>query len=206
MKLYEKIVYRLSLVLAGMQVAVILLSWLITAALPDLSKRSLLSSSGIRWFFGNFVSDLAQPVLVWMVLLTLAVSGIAKSGLWNALSRVAHRQPITTQLRFSLSVTVLVALLEVVAVSLLIFLPHAILLSVTGKLFPSSFSSSFIPIIAFILVTSSLVFGMLSGRIRNVVDLGRCLCSGGQYLMPLLLLYVLAAQLVASIVYVFAVP
>ena len=39
------------------QIAVILLSWLITAANPDWALHSLLSSEGIRWFFGSLITN-----------------------------------------------------------------------------------------------------------------------------------------------------
>ena len=38
----------------------ILGSWLWSAAMPSSSIRPLLSESGIRWFFGTFVANLAK--------------------------------------------------------------------------------------------------------------------------------------------------
>ena len=58
----------LSLALA--EVMLILVSWLLTAAVPEASMRSLLSSEGIRWFFGHFSDNLATPVLVWLLLVS----------------------------------------------------------------------------------------------------------------------------------------
>ena len=55
------------LLLLVAQGLVILGSWLITAILPSLQLRSLLSSEGIRWFFGQFSYNLASPIIVWML-------------------------------------------------------------------------------------------------------------------------------------------
>ena len=48
------------------QIVLVLASWLITAAMPDVFPRSLLSPEGIRWFFGNVGEDAkAARQLVW---------------------------------------------------------------------------------------------------------------------------------------------
>ena len=54
-------------VMAILQVALFLVSWLITAASPETTVRSLLSNEGIRWFFGSVVDNVASPPLVWIV-------------------------------------------------------------------------------------------------------------------------------------------
>jgi aminobenzoyl-glutamate transport protein len=59
-------------ILMMIQVVVILLSWLLTAADPESSIRSLLSSEGIRWFIGKNIKNLSQPLLVWLLLLGIA--------------------------------------------------------------------------------------------------------------------------------------
>ena len=60
----------------------------------------------------------------------------------------------------------------VVIMLLLTVVPHAILLSVTGELFPSAFSSSLIPSLSFVLIVMSLSYGVASGtRSRPGADL-----------------------------------
>lgn len=204
MKKVENIVYGLSLALAIAQVVVIVGSWLVTAAMPDLGQRSLLSSAGIRWFFGMFSVNLASPLLVWMILVTLAGSCLVKSGSLKALHDVLVSKPLTSQQNFSLRSTLVVLLVQLTCMALLTFLPHAILLSVTGSLFPSSFSASLIPTLAFMVGVCSVVYGVMSGNLKSVSEVGRSLCSGGSVLMPLLLLYVIGSQLFASVLYVFS--
>ena len=63
-----KVFSYLVLGLGVAQILLMLTSWLLTAAMPEDYNRSLLSSEGIRWFFGQFQDHLASPVLVWLVL------------------------------------------------------------------------------------------------------------------------------------------
>lgn len=198
-------IYVLSLLLALLQVALVFLSWLLTAAMPDVSMRSLISSGGARWLFGEFVDNLSGPSLVSLVVIFIAWGGLSASGLWQALRSVVYDRSshITSRQRFALRGCGLLFVIEVVVVMLLTLLPHAVLLSVTGELFPGSFSAGLIPTIAFMLVTVSVSYGMLSGRLRGLYDVGQSLCSAGSQLMPLLLLYIFACQLYHSLIYVF---
>ena len=68
----KRIVGQTVLLLAIAQIVLVLVSWLIAAAMPELAVRSLLSSEGIRWFFGHFIRNLATPFLVWILLLCIA--------------------------------------------------------------------------------------------------------------------------------------
>ncbi|MGI6231391.1 MAG: hypothetical protein ACOYJF_00890 [Prevotella sp.] len=203
MKKVIKYIYSCTLLSAICQILLILVSWLMSAAIPELGLRSMLSSAGIRWFFGTFTSNLASPLLVWMILLFIAISGLVRSGLWNVIIRFFRRDSLNTQLRFALVITFVVFLLEIVTMLLLTLTRHAILLSVTGHLFPSSFSESIMPVIAFIIGSCSIVYGLLSGKFRTVYDVGSGLSGSGRILMPVLLFYVVTMQLIASLQFVF---
>ena len=65
------------------QIVLVLASWLITAAMPDVFPRSLLSPEGIRWFFGTFTANLQSPWLVWLLLISIAWGTLRASGLLN---------------------------------------------------------------------------------------------------------------------------
>ena len=73
------------LVLLIAQLALILLSWLLTAAFPELPMRSMLSSEGIRWFFGSFVSNQLSPLLVYFIMTVMAAGACIRSRLYTAL-------------------------------------------------------------------------------------------------------------------------
>ena len=63
-KVFAIVTFSLGIV----QILLILVSWFITATMPMSPVRSLLSSEGIRWFFGQFTYNLASPLLVWLIL------------------------------------------------------------------------------------------------------------------------------------------
>lgn len=202
----EKALCRLALASALMQVALILGSWLWSAAFPDSTVRSLLSPSGIRWFFGSFVGNEASPLLVWMLLLGMAAGSVRSSGVLRGMAHIflPRNHTLTSLQKFAARSSLVLLALEIAVVALLTLTPHALLLSVTGELFPSSFSIAFVPIVAFVSVTVSIVYGLLGNVYHSLVDVVRGLCYDANILVPLLLLYVLANQLYHSVGYVFA--
>ena len=86
------------LVLLVAQLALILLSWLVTAAFPELPMRSVLSSEGIRWFFGSFVSNQLSPLLIYFIMAVMAVGACVRSRLYDALRETLSntRSSLTT--------------------------------------------------------------------------------------------------------------
>ena len=187
------------LVLLVSQLALILLSWLVTAAFPELPMRSILSSEGIRWFFGSFVSNQLSPLLIYFIMAVMAVGACVRSRLYDALRETLSntRSSLTTssnhqhKVHYREKVGLRIALVEfivyVIIMVLLTAIPHAILLSVTGQLFPSSYSSSFIPSLSLIIIIMSLTYGVASGTIDSVAKMHKVLVGGlevGSRLVP----------------------
>ena len=149
----------LMLLLLIAEVVLILLSWILSAMRVD-GVRSMLSGEGVRWFFGNFASMVASPWLAWLLLLLVALGCLQKSGL--------IRQPHTSYRdRMALRLTFVFLVLYVGVCFSLTAVPHAVLLSSTGSLFPSPFSRSIIPILSFGIILVSVSFGLVSGRLKN---------------------------------------
>ena len=203
------------LVLLVAQLALILLSWLVTAAFPELPMRSVLSSEGIRWFFGSFVSNQLSPLLIYFIMAVMAVGACVRSRLYDALRETLSntRSSLTTssnrqhKVHYREKVGLRIALVEfivyVIIMILLTAVPHAILLSVTGQLFPSSFSSSFIPSLSLIIIIMSLTYGVASGTIDSVAKMHKVLVGGLEVGSRLVPTYVVSIQLYMSIRYVF---
>ena len=203
------------LVLLVSQLALILLSWLVTAAFPELPMRSILSSEGIRWFFGSFVSNQLSPLLIYFIMAVMAVGACVRSRLYDALRETLSntRSSLTTssnhqhKVHYREKVGLRIALVEfivyVIIMVLLTAIPHAILLSVTGQLFPSSFSSSFIPSLSLIIIIMSLTYGVASGTIDSVAKMHKVLVGGLEVGSRLVPTYVVGIQLYMSIKYVF---
>ncbi len=186
-------------------IVIILGSWLWSAAMPSSSIRTLLSESGIRWFFGTFAMNLTNtPLLVWIILVDIAIGTCMRSGLWSS-TRLLTKSPSTlnTLQKRGLTAAVELIIFEAFIISLLIFPRHAILLSVTGNLYPSSASSSFVPIVAFMMFSSSIAYGLLSGTIHSYHDVMECAMNGGKNLKVILCFYVLLIELAAIVKYIF---
>ena len=197
------------------QLAVILLSWLLTAAFPELPMHSLLSSEGIRWYFGSFVSNQLSPLLICFIMAVMAGGACVRSRLYAAfrvqMAALCHRLAGSSACRYEFHyrerIGLRLALVEfivyVVMMLLLTVVPHAILLSVTGQLFPSSFSSSFIPSLSFIIIIMSLSYGVASGTIDSVSKMHKVLVGGLEVGVRLVPTYVIGIQLYMSVMYVF---
>lgn len=196
----NKIFPILALILGIAEITLVLLSWLITAAIPELTIRSLLSSEGVRWFFAHFTENLASPWLVWLLLLSLAYGSLRHSGLLKAI-RTIHT--LDYPKRFALRLVAMELFLFIGIILSLTIAPHAVLLSITGDLFPSSFSVSIIPITCFMSCVCSASYGMMSGSLRSLQAVFYCLTIGITYTKPLWLLYILFVQLYCSMTFVF---
>ena len=80
-KRYKRVIGFVATMLVLAQGVLAFLSWVITSVFAETNMHSLLSSDGIRWMFGHFISNLTSPVIVWILLLAMAFGAVYKSGL-----------------------------------------------------------------------------------------------------------------------------
>jgi len=190
------------LVLLLAEALLFILSWLLSATRME-GVRSLLSSEGIRWFFGSWQTIFASPLLVWLLLCLIAWGCLQKSGVVS----LFHLPPSTFHLSYrdkvALRVSLAFLVIYVVIIALLTLTPHAILLSATGSLFPSAFSRSLVPVVCFGVCLVSVTFGLLSGRLRSLGDIVEALSTGIAQGAPLIVVYLFAVQLYESLCFVF---
>ena len=181
-------------VLLCAEALLIILSWILSTTMTE-GIRSLLSSEGIRWFFGSFTSVIASPMLVWLLLALIAIGSLQKSGLtaWQRNYRD----------RLALRVATVSLLIYLGLIALLTFPPHAILLSATGNLFPSAFSRSLVPIIAFGICVFSITYGVVSGRLKSLTSIIHAMSFGIERGAVLFVLYILLIQFYESLRFVF---
>ena len=195
-----KYIARFALVLGVFQLIAVLGSWIFKAVNPELPIRSLLSAEGIRWMVGSIGDNLAGRGLVWLLLGSMAFGSVKFCGIldvprkWKAMSFWDH---------FGLMVALAELLVIVVLTLLLTVLPHAVLLGVTGNLYPSSFSKSLFFIVCLSVCLICVSFGVVSSRLRSLEEVCDCLVAGISYTLPLWLIYVLAIELYASLQFIF---
>ena len=190
---------RLCLGLLVAESVLIIVSWLLSAMRLE-GVRSMLSSEGIRWFVGGFSDIVASPLLAWLLLALIAVGSVVQSGV-VALFRNKGLQSFRDKLAVRVACVFLA--LYTLVVCLLAFVPHAILLSVKGSLFPSAFSRSLVPIVCFGVTLFSVVYGMMSGHKKTGEDIIDILSYGIRQGASLIVVYILAIQLYASLRFVF---
>ena len=178
------------IILVVAQLMIILLSWLLSAALPDLSVHSLLSSEGIRWFFGQFSSNIATPLTAWLIV-ALSSCGILEL-----------KHPLDFRQRVAIRFVVFEIVVFVAIILLLTLMPHAVLLSIDGDICSGSLANSIIPYLSLVVCVASITYAYLSGRCNTKAELFDMLCEGNRQLSPLFIIYVLLTQLVYSVLYV----
>jgi len=181
------------------QVVLIILSWLLSAMGQE-DVRSLLSSEGIRWFVGSFSAITASPLLVWLLLALSAAGCVRQSGAVTLLVR--HRsQSYRDRIAWRVALFFLGGYIGIVC--LLTLVPHAILLSATGQLFPSAFSRNLLPIIVFGVNTFCVAFGVMAGRLKSLGDVLQSLSFGIAKGASLIILYIMLIQFYESLRFVF---
>lgn len=185
-----------SLLLA--EALLVILSWLLSAMMME-GVRSLLSSEGIRWYFGSFTTMMASPLLVWLLLILSALGCVQQS----RVVELSQARPITYRKRIALRVAFVFLVIYVAIIGLLTLMPHAILLSATGELFPSAFSRSLVPIVAFGFILFSVSFAMVAGHVRTFSDILQLVSFGIAKGAPFVIVLILFIQIWESIRFVF---
>ncbi len=193
---------HIALLLLVLQLLVVLGSWIISATIPETNMHSLISSEGLRWYSSNFVDMMASPLLIWIMLLSMAYGCMRGSGLLSVFARgyrMTYRERTAFIFMLFVAVAYILALLSVTV------MPRAILLSASGNLWPSPFSVALVPILTVGICLFSIVYGIVAGSFHSVSDVFTSLSSGLTKSTPLVLLYMLAIQLYYSVCFVFPV-
>lgn len=193
--MYKKVLAYLALSLGIAEVVVILVSWLLTAAMPESFTHSLTSPEGIRWFMSHFVDHLTSVWLVWLVLISITI-GVVKQ------SRVLHFDHTQYRQRTALRLMLIELCISAGIMLALTLLPHAILLNAVGTLFPGPFTHSLIPYICFSVMVMGMSYGIMSESIKGISQVYDAMNQGIRLLSPCFLFYILVMQLYTSILYV----
>ncbi len=188
---------HIALTLVVVQLLIMLVSWLLSAAFPTSGIRSLLSSEGLRWLMGHFSQLLATSLLAWLLLCAMAWGCLLRSGL---LVRPTNYRERRAQLMALLLLAVIVGVMLLLTV-----VPHAVLLSAVGGLWPSPFSASLVPVVAFSITLVSAFYGLVSGRFENISAVYDAVLFGIRQGAPLFLFYVLVIQIYESFMFVLSI-
>ena len=183
-----------ALALVVAEILLMIVSWVWSAAMPFSGVRSLLSGEGVRWLVGQMPAMLARKELAWLLLLTMAWGTVQRSGIITR--RLTYR---ASRARWMTAIYVAIYLGVCVVLTCV---PHAVLLSATGSLWPSPFSASVVPLLALGMLTAALLYGTVAGTMQTLSDFFDSLTDGISTAAPLLVLYLVTAQFCLSLWFV----
>ena len=159
-----------SVLLAGLLAAHVLLpllAWLGSAAGYPLGN--LFSSEGLRWYFLHVQDCFHSPPMAVVFPVILVMGALERSGLYDIMKESMWKGAwsLTYRQRRACLMAGVFLLLFLAGLLLLLFGPHAILLSVTGHLYPSPFVSGILQTLSLGIVVASLLYAVLSSHLRG---------------------------------------
>lgn len=185
------------LVLVGLQVLVVFVSWIFYALDLGIQVRSLLDGDGLRWLFRTLDDNILQPMLAWIVLLSMGGGALCESGLF----RRKHHKSVRTS--FALGVVAVESLLFVLFFGLLCLLPHAVLADATGHLLTTDMLGNTLVWVAVLMTVIGFTYALFAETISSLPQMFDILVAGIRRSVPFIVLYMLCAELCASVCYVF---
>lgn len=180
------------------------LSWLLSVIGEPV--RNLLSTEGIRWVFSNASVNFLIEEFSYCLQGVLMLGALKASGLNRALGALV-RWPggtvITYRQRRALIFSGIVALIYICVVLLLILLPHAILLSATGRIYPSPFTEGLVSAMTIGIMLVALIYGTMSNTLRTFFDVTHIMYAGLEYYGIWIIAAIMLAEFYAALQYVF---
>lgn len=168
--------------------------------------KSLLSAEGLRWSFSHLPDRLFNTgtAVCWLLLTVWGAIDYTGFGrVFRALTgrTFAGRMLVSLRQRHALWVSLILLLVWLGVLLMWSVLPHAILLSATGRVYPSPFIHGLLPAVALGVLGVMLLYGLLSNRLRTMAEVARMFFYGVSRHADWLCLYVLASLLYACICY-----
>lgn len=144
-----------------------LLAWLGSAA--GFPLGNLFSSEGIRWYYLHIQDCYRSPFMTVVFPVVLVLGAIERSGLSEIIEDSVSKGvlSLTYRQRKACLMAGTFLLLYLAGMLLLLFGPYAILLSVTGHLYPSPFVSGILQTMSLGFVLTSLLYAVLSFHLRG---------------------------------------
>lgn len=197
--LHPAVIYLILLIL------VILVSWIgsilevsRSGGNGDLTLRSVLGVSGIRWAVRSAASALSNAPVGNALMLFIAIGAGRGSGLFRALSRFHNLSPKeTTSFYISMGVLAVYCLLIILGV----FAGSHLLLGITGTLKGSPLYEGFMFLLMLAVCLPSLVYGLSTETFRTAYDCVRAFSTILAPFAEFLVTMLLASQLLQTLEY-----
>lgn len=168
--------------------------------------NNILSSEGLRWSFMNVVSNVLNDYLALLIGFLMTWGAFKRSGLDSALVRLfcwKHGVPFSFRQRRALWFVLFMTILIFALLSVLVFSSHGILVSVTGRVFPSTFSQGLLPVVMLAVVLVSITYGTIGNTLRSFHEVVQSVYCGLGIYAGWIPVYMLGAQTYACLLYIF---
>lgn len=207
----RKIVSIATILLLEAELFIIIGSWVGSVLFPDSGIVSMISSEGVRWLVGSFAGMLSTPYIIYIILIGMTLGIIRSSGFVADMRRKRAGASTDEEVKdvmanYSERLAVRLALatltLGIIVILLLTLLPHAILLNSNGDVFNSSFSRGIIPMLCLVISISAGIYGLCTSHITLRHSIADAFAYGIARISPLILLYILVAQIYFTLQYV----
>lgn len=171
-----------TLSLCTIQALVILLSWIVSAVFPACGFNSLLSGSGIRWLLSCYVDNGRSDLLAWFLFCSFFMGTFIWSGLPK---KIILFRSCSYDEKFALALFFFGLAGAILLCLFLALYPRSPLLGVTGMLVPGPYLKGAFFIIGMSIFGGSVVFSMLTGRVKSYRDAAEALVCGLKSVAPL---------------------
>ncbi len=143
------------------------LGWLGSAA--GFPFGNLFSSEGIRWYYLHIQDCYRSPFMAAVFPVVLVLGAVERSGLSGIIKDSIDKGvlSLTYRQRKACLMAGTFLLLYLAGMLFLLIGPHPVLLSVTGRLYPSPFVSGILQAMSLGLVLASLLYAVLSFHLRG---------------------------------------
>lgn len=187
------------MVLIALQILVILLSWILNVAVPDLGVHSLLSGEGLRLMLASYLDNISGILLGSIILLSVGCGALVRCGIFGALFNIRE---LEFRHRFALQMCIVEILLAIALALLVIFLPHSPMMSVTGHYFPGPLLYCIVPYTSIVMMLLAYTYSLLGGDLVSLAEAADISTYGLKKSAWIIVLYLIVMELVSTIAYV----
>lgn len=149
--------------IVALLVVLMFVSWVMSIYIDGV--EGLLTSRGIRWMCSNIIANFASVPLAEILLGLMAIGVLHESGLIHA-----FRGHTSLKQKRALEITGISFVVIVCLFSLLLLLPHAVLLSAFGTFSHSPFSKGAYGLAACVVIFIGNIYGYTSGKFVTLHD------------------------------------
>lgn len=195
-----KMATYLSFAMLILSVVLALFSWTVAAMYSNSLVRPILSGDGLRWIFGSFEENMCSRYLVWILFSGMAIGLLKES---RMIVGIINFKKMSTYERTAVYIVLLEFVCITVAVFLLAFVKHAVLLSAIGTILPSSFSACIVPFSACSVCILSFTYGFAINRLASLDKTMEAISYGIYKISPLVVAYFVCREFFYMVVWIF---